>query len=417
VTLIFVVQTLGPVGLGLLFQCSDIMRAKPLWLGRLLFLWAQMLQIYAFGYGGIAAIGLMVGLFGLFSFFAARPGAGIMRRLATVFFAAYVFYWAFEKYAVPLVILPHAGEGGFFAGAEHLATPIAIVGISYIGFKFIHFFVDYRSGDITRVSPLEFISWLLFFPSIVAGPMQRFEDWHDQFGNRRLTVNEAIWALRRIAYGLILKLVLADNIHNLTLPQLSEPGLIFASWSTIVGSSLLYSLYLYWDFSGYCHIAIGTGVFWGIRLPENFNFPYIARNLAEFWNRWHITLSQILRDYLFYPLNMEVRRWQLLRNHRLVGTIIPPIVTFLLVGLWHGAGIGFIIYGLIQGIGLAYVAVRRGAARPTSDWRKRWDNSKLGYLCAAGFNYCYVSFSFVFFCLPDKKLGILLTRLLGMSLY
>ena len=412
---LFWLQTLGPVALGLLFQLSDMMRAKPLWLGRLAFLWAQLVLIYTFGYGEVASIGLMVGLFGCLALSIARRDWSPSIRAAGVSaaFGGYMLYWCFEKYVFPLAIMPRAWEGGFFGAAAHVATPIAIIGISYIGFKLIHFFVDYRSGEIVTVCPMEFISWLLFFPSLVAGPMQRFEDWHEQFGQHRLTPDEAVWGVRRIVYGLVLKLVLADNIHNLTLPQISDFGLTTAPWSTLVGASLLYSLYLYWDFAGYCHIAIGTGVFWGIRLPENFNFPYIARNLAEFWNRWHMTLSHILRDYLFYPMNLYVRRHRSLQQHRIIATIIPPIVTFLLVGLWHGAAIGFLVYGLIQGVGLAYIAVRRGARTSVAGWRKWWADSPIAYLCGATFNYLYVSFSFVFFSLSDQKLGVLLGRIFG----
>lgn len=411
---LFLLQILGPVALGLVFQLSGIMRAKPLWLGRVAFLVAQLVQIYALGYAGIAAIGLMVGLFGLFSLFIVCTGLSRSIRIAGVsaVFGGYVIYWLFEKYVVPLAIQPYVSEGGFFATANQVATPIAIVGISYMGFKLIHFFVDYLGGEIETIQPLEFVSWLLFFPSIIAGPMQRFEDWHDQFGRRQLSVDEAVWGARRILYGLILKVGLADNVRNLTLPQFSEPGLMLAPWSTLVAGALLYSLYLYWDFSGYCHIAIGTGVFWGIRLPENFNFPYIARNLAEFWNRWHITLSHILRDYLFYPLNLWIRRQQSLRDHRIVGAVVPPIVTFLLVGLWHGPTIGYLVYGFIQGVGLAYIAARRSVRAPAASWKGWWSESRVGYLCGAVFNYLYVSFSFVFFSLPDEKLRILLARLI-----
>jgi D-alanyl-lipoteichoic acid acyltransferase DltB (MBOAT superfamily) len=219
--------------------------------------------------------------------------------------------------------------------------------------------------------------------------------------------------LQRILVGVILKFVLADNIHALTLPQMSPGTLATASWSALASGALIYSLYLYFDFAGYCHIAIGTGVFWGIRLPENFNNPYLARNLAEFWNRWHITLSHILRDYLFYPLSLSIKRSRSLRAYPHVAIILPPIVTFLVAGFWHGAGIGYVIYGLFHGVGLAYLAVSRSKRKPAGSWDLWWSQSRIGHLSGAIINYIYVSASFVFFSLPTEKLRILAERIIG----
>ncbi|MEA2940432.1 MAG: alginate O-acetyltransferase complex protein AlgI [Bradyrhizobium sp.] len=409
---IFLLQTLGPVVFGLIFMASGVLAAQPKWPGRLAFLLAQLLQIYAFGYGSIAGIGLVVCILCGFAVFAAAPSTSIAGRLigCAMFFAAYLLYWAFEKYAVPLLFPPQA-SGEAAGNVQAAASLIAIVGISYIGFKFIHFFVDYRAGEIEHVEPLGFLSWLLFFPSIIAGPMQRFQDWNEQFGASGLTLDQAMWGLQRLLFGGLLKFVLADNIHALTLPQMSPGTLAMAPWSAMIFGALIYSLYLYFDFSGYCHIAIGTGVFWGIRLPENFNNPYIARNLAEFWKRWHITLSEILRDYLFYPLSLSVKRSRSVRPYPIVATIVPPIVTFFLAGLWHGAGIGYIIYGLIHGIGLAYLALRRSSRKPKSAWNRWWSQSLIGHAGGATLNYIYVSISFVFFSLTTEKLSILAGRI------
>jgi alginate O-acetyltransferase complex protein AlgI len=404
----FAFQTFGPAAFGMIFLASGVMDAKPKWIGRLAFLYAQLLQIYAAGYGSIASIGLVVCILCGFAIFAADPTVSRNRSRAGyfLFFSIYLIYWAFEKYAVPL----------FFpttSSTHDTASLIAVVGISYIGFKFIHFFVDYQAGEIENFEPLGFLSWLLFFPSIVAGPMQRFQDWTEQFGTYDLTFDRAIWGLQRILFGMFMKIVLADNIHVFTLPQMSLGTLADASWATIIASALLYSLYLYFDFAGYCHIAIGTGVFWGIRLPENFNNPYFARNLAEFWNRWHITLSHILRDYLFYPLSLAMKRSEHLRRYPTAATVLPPILTFLLAGLWHGAGIGFALYGMMQGIGLAYLAWRRSSRKPTSTWIRWWSQSRTGHVVGAVINYLYVSLSFVFFSLPAEKLGVLAARILN----
>jgi alginate O-acetyltransferase complex protein AlgI len=411
----FLLQTFGPVALGLLFTVSGLLSGKPRWIGQLAFLVSQLVMIYAFGYGSIAGVGLVAAiLFGL-ALSVSKPAAtaGTGRAIAPLlFFVAYLLYWILEKYVVPLAIMPNANSGGAFGTARHAAALIEIVGISYIGFKLIHFFVDYRAGEISNVEPLSFLGWMFFLPSIVAGPMQRFQDWQEQFGTAKLTIDDAIWGLRRILIGLFMKVALADNIHSMTLPQLSDGSLSVSPWATLIFAALMYSLYLYLDFAGYCHLAIGTAVFWGVRLPENFNNPFIARNLADFWNRWHITLSHILRDYLFYPLSLTVKRTRALRPHPYVATVIPPIITFLLVGLWHGATVGYIVYGLIHGVGLAYLAIRR-SKKPTNPGRVWWLNSRFGHVGGAVINYVYVSLSFVFFALTTKQLSILAARVIG----
>jgi D-alanyl-lipoteichoic acid acyltransferase DltB (MBOAT superfamily) len=404
----FLLQTFGPVVFGMLFMGSGVLAAQPKWPGRLAFLVAQMLQLYAFGYGSIAGLGLVVCVLSGFAVSATAPSTSGAGRLSSyvLFFTAYLVYWAFEKYAVPLLFQTNADS-------REVASLIAIVGISYIGFKFMHFFVDYRAGEIDRPDPLSFLSWLLFFPSIVAGPMQRFQDWNDQFGTSSLTFDRAIWGLRRILLGGFLKFALADNIYPLTLPSMTTGTLTTTSWTSMMLGALVYSLYLYFDFAGYCHIAIGTGVFWGIRLPENFNNPYFARNLAEFWNRWHVTLSHILRDYLFYPLSLSIKRSWRMKPYPRTATILPPVLTFLVAGLWHGVGVGYVIYGLFHGVGLAYLAVRRSSRKPAGSWSLWWSQSLVGHFGGAVVNYAYVSASFVFFSLPAEKLQILADRIAG----
>ncbi len=412
----FFIQTFGPVALGAVLTASGLLDAEPRWLGRLGFLLAQLAMIYASGFGSIAAIGLVVCLLLGFALCAGGAGSGPRLRALGVlgFFALYLLYWIFQKYLVPLLIMPAAMAGSSsFGQTQGVASVIAVVGISYIGFKFMHVYVDYRAGDVGTIEPLSFLSWLLFFPSIVAGPMQRYQDWQEQFGRRGLTLDEAVWGLRRILLGLVLKVGIADNIHGLTLPAMSPGMLATAPWISIVAAAMVYSLYIYFDFSGYCHIAIGTGVFWGIRLPENFNNPYVARNLAEFWNRWHITLSEILRDYLFYPLTLGLKRSPRLRKWPAVATALPPLTTFLLAGVWHGAGVTYVLYGAIHGVGLAYIALRRGRRRSRAAGGFWSETSPLRRWCSVSLTFAYVSLSFVFFSLSMDRLGLLGARLIG----
>ena len=405
-------QILGPLALGLVYTLSNFHEAGMRRLGRLLFLLAQLILIYAIGLGSVAGLALVLCLLSGF----AQSAAVAMRRplvgpaWLTIFFIAYLIYWFAEKYAPALLGLFQPSAAAIEA-VKGQAALVSVVGMSYIGFKFIHFFVDYKDKGIPEFDALDFLNWMFFFPSIVAGPMQRFQDWQEQFGTLRFTGDESIYAIRRVLLGVFMKVVIADNIRALTLPEVPMGALATAPWSSLALGALVYSFYLYFDFAGYSHIAVGTGLFWGIRLPENFDNPFVARNLAEFWNRWHITLSRILRDYLFYPLNLQVKRMTALRKRPMLAAAIPPIVTFLLAGLWHGVGIGFIVFGLLHGVGLAYLAIRRVRSKPAQAVSQRWLRLRAGLLLAITCNFLYVSLTFVFFSLSTDKLGVLANRI------
>jgi D-alanyl-lipoteichoic acid acyltransferase DltB (MBOAT superfamily) len=406
-------QTLVPIAVGVslwLFECQfGAVRTA----GRALFLLAQLTLIYFSGFASVPGLLTIVALLWGYVALLRREEVGrpIYQSLSVLFFGAFLAYWLLEKYLLPLgVDIWLIERVPWLVVADSGIHTIKIVGVSYIGFKLIHFFVDFRAGTIKGVDPLEFLSWLLFFPSIVAGPMQRFQDWQAQRAELNFTAKDAVAGLQRLLTGMFMKFVMADTIHNASISQLSTGTLATASFLQLAGSAACYSLYLYWDFAGYSHMAIGLGKFWGVTLPENFNSPFLARNLAEFWNRWHISLSLILRDYIFYPLSLHLKRLPFARRHPDIATVIPPLITFLLVGVWHGATIGFILYGLTQGIGLGFLAVlkRRKPKTALSRW---WSVSSLGYAIGVLLNFTYVTLSFVFFCLSREDLLILWDRL------
>jgi alginate O-acetyltransferase complex protein AlgI len=362
---------------------------------------ASVVLVAVSGLADLRAIGVALLLLGLYAFATARRAGGMLApTLATIFFGAYLAYWGAAKYLAPaaIAIQPH------LAGDFDRLKPFVIVGVSFIGFKLIHFFVDRRSGDLQDAKPLEVLAWLLFFPAIVAGPMQRFQDWRDQRAQKHAPDLEDIGeGLRRLAMGMVLKFVLADSVYGATLPAMTPGELAAISPGRFVLAAYLYTLYLYWDFSGYSHMAIGVARFWGIRLPENFNWPFVSRNLSEFWNRWHITLSHILRDYLFYPLSLAVKRRKFFRRHVIAGLVAPPVITFLIAGIWHGAGLNFIIFGLLHGVGLAVVALlqRYSGSSPFVSW---WKTSRIGYVLATAMTFSYVTLTLIFMLPVDNVL-------------
>jgi alginate O-acetyltransferase complex protein AlgI len=177
------------------------------------------------------------------------------------------------------------------------------------------------------------------FPHLIAGPIVRFEDISEQLHNRAISRADVVEGIRRFVIGLGKKVLIgntvavtADAVFALPQERLSTP----LAWIGLV----CYTIQIYFDFSGYSDMAIGLARMLGFRFPENFNYPYISQSIAEFWRRWHISLSTWLRDYLFFPLGTR-GRGKLYRN---------ALIVFLLCGLWHGPAWHFVIWGLVHGV-------------------------------------------------------------------
>ena len=318
----------------------------------------------------------------------------------------FILYWILEKYLVHTEAF--ASWMLISSGIDTDLKLLIIPGISYIGFKLIHFVVDLCEGEFERVNPIEFISWILFFPSLVAGPMMRYQDWEKQRSELRLTLETAVEGLQRIVFGLFMKLAIADVISEGTIAHI--PNLQEASFQEISLGCMMYTVYLFFDFAGYSHIAIGVGLFFGIRLPENFDKPYLARNIAEFWTRWHISLSNILRDYIFYPISIAIKRSYFFKKMNFLGLVLPPFVTFVIAGIWHGLGLNFLVFGALHGIGLGFIALLKQSKckGPFAIW---WSCSLFGRLGGIALTFCFVSFTFLFFALPWSQLMIIFNRL------
>jgi alginate O-acetyltransferase complex protein AlgI len=217
------------------------------------------------------------------------------------------------------------------------------IGLSFVVFQAISFIVDvYRRQASGRRSYVHQLVYLLFFPQLVAGPILRSSELMDRLDARpHLTSEEGARALMRIAQGVAKKLLLADLLAGaLVDPVFSNPGNYSGLECAI--ASVAYTFQIYFDFSGYSDIAVGVGALFGFEFPENFNKPYHATNLFDFWNRWHMTLSTWLRDYLYRPLGgNQGSKYQTLRNTFLVMS---------LGGLWHGADWRFLVWGGLHGV-------------------------------------------------------------------
>jgi D-alanyl-lipoteichoic acid acyltransferase DltB (MBOAT superfamily) len=238
-------------------------------------------------------------------------------------------------------VLPDSGS---FA-LPGLALPL---GISFFTFHAISYLVDVHRGQVAaNRNPLEVAVYIAMFPQLVAGPIIRYHTIARQLGARRMTLARASAGMRIFVIGLAQKLLIADEVARIAetvFDKVGQPSFVEA-W---LGLSA-YTIQIYFDFAGYSNMAIGLGLVLGFAFPRNFRLPYTARSLADFWRRWHISLSQWLRDYLYIPLGGS--RGTALETYRNLALV------FLLCGLWHGANWTFVIWGVHHG---CFLMIERG---------------------------------------------------------
>lgn len=234
-----------------------------------------------------------------------------------------------------------AGLPGF--EIRQLLLPL---GISYIVFKHISYLTDIKWKLVKPGRLIDFLLYSSLFTIFVAGPIERFERFQPQVATNSIpfSLSNIEYGFRRIIFGLFKKLIIADWIGYFINPVWNNPHHYSQSTNMLV--LLGYSLQIYFDFAGYSDIAIGSSRLFGIKIMENFNSPYLAPNISQFWRRWHISLSDWIRDYLFFPLSR-------LSNKKIWLMGFVPIIAMSLCGLWHGAAWHFILWGTWHGIGIA----------------------------------------------------------------
>ena len=235
-------------------------------------------------------------------------------------------------------------------GSEyHLEKIILPLGISFFTFQQIAYLIDAHRGETKDHSFLHYCLFVTFFPQLIAGPIVHHKEMLPQFAQAivyKFNHENLSVGLTIFTFGLFKKVIIADTLATYASPVFSaaEHGVLLTFFEAWCGA-LAYTFQLYFDFSGYSDMAIGLGRMLGIRLPLNFNSPYKAVNIIDFWQRWHITLSRFLRDYLYIPLGGN-RQGKVRQYSNLM-------ITMLLGGLWHGAGWTFIAWGALHGIFLA----------------------------------------------------------------
>ncbi|MCW9026034.1 MAG: MBOAT family protein, partial [Thiovulaceae bacterium] len=224
----------------------------------------------------------------------------------------------------------------------HLALPLAI---SFFTFQQIAYLVDSYKSETKEYDFLNYAVFVSFFPQLIAGPIVHHKEMMPQFANIKnkiINYNNIALGLFIFSIGLFKKVIIADTFAIWATAGFDTAITLnlFEAWAT----SLSYTFQLYFDFSGYTDMAIGSALLFNIKLPINFNSPYKATNIQDFWRRWHITLSRFLKDYIYIPLGGNRKG-----NYRTYSNLMA---TFLIGGIWHGAGWTFIFWGFLHGFAL-----------------------------------------------------------------
>ncbi|WP_042196973.1 MBOAT family O-acyltransferase [Paenibacillus camerounensis] len=353
-------------------------------------LWLALASLAFYGWWNIRYIPLIL-LSILFNYALGRNMHGGRlhpRLLLLAGLTANLLLLLYYKYA-DFLISSWNGLTGSNAALLELVLPL---GISFFTFTQIAYLVDAYRQQAREYSLVNYILFVTFFPHLIAGPILHHKDMMPQFDRlrgKRWNWGNILQGSLLFCTGLGKKVILADTLAGYADSGFSSAACFIDSWVAV----LSYTLQLYFDFSGYTDMAIGIALLFNIVLPQNFNNPYRAISISGFWRRWHMTLSRFLRDYIYIPLGGNRNGfWTSIRN---------VIITFLLGGLWHGAGWMFLLWGLLHGVGQAVekIGARIGLTLP------KW--------LAWALTFVFINVTWVFF--RAEEMPVALRLLKGMS--
>jgi alginate O-acetyltransferase complex protein AlgI len=270
------------------------------------------------------------------------------------------------------------------------------LGISFFTFEFIHYLVDVYHKKIPKHRPVEFFSFILFFPTLVSGPVKRFQNFIDSTRSSIIFNWQYVYTgLFYILIGYSQKYFIADNLISRTV-FLANPSLAPSNVSLLSGI-FFYSFRIYADFAGLSNIAIGSAFLFGVTVPVNFNYPYLQKDPAQFWRNWHMSLTTWIKEYIYMPIVFRFRNQPFITTAALV-------LTMTLIGIWHGSSWNFLFFGLYHGIGLAILQL----------WRS-WPNRprlnlppNLAKIIGPLLTFIYVSFGWPFFATSSLSDSILI---------
>ena len=276
-------------------------------------------------------------------------------------------YFKYTDFAISII---NSISGKEVISLKNIVLPI---GISFYTFQALSYVIDvYREHNKAQKNIFNLALYISFFPQLIAGPIVKYHDIESQIINRTESLENISYGIKRFIYGLSKKVILA-NMFALSCDEILKQPVSELSTVLVWLAAALYTLQIYYDFSGYSDMAIGLGHMFGFKFLENFNYPYISKSVQEFWRRWHISLSTWFKEYLYIPLGGN-RRGKYF-------TYLNLFIVFFATGLWHGASFNFILWGLWHGLFLVIERIFLG---------KLLEKNKLKFL-----NHIYVILVFV----------------------
>ncbi|WP_315080548.1 D-alanyl-lipoteichoic acid biosynthesis protein DltB [uncultured Clostridium sp.] len=256
----------------------------------------------------------------------------------------YIYWLALFLSMLPVIISK-------LAGVTRYSSIIGFIGLSYLNFKAIQMIIEIYDGRITEIKFTTFIYFIIFFPTLSSGPIDRWKRFEENLNSKiekEEYINEyLIPGFKKIILAIGYKFILAYLIDTYWLLKIPADITLLNSWNYMYA----YTLYLFFDFAGYSLFAIGTSYIFGIKTPDNFNKPFVSKDMKEFWTRWHISLSRWFGDYIFSRFVLNSMRKKRFKN-RIIASHVAQIITMFVMGLWHGLTTYYIIYGLYQGSAL-----------------------------------------------------------------
>lgn len=350
--------------------------------------------------GAVFTAALCLGGWALAQWVHGRPG----RKVPAVAALVGVFVYA-RGYSFLELLLP----------ADWRTQALATAGLSFLLFKIVHVVIDRADGRIERLPLLEYLDYCLAFTTFLLGPIQRFQDFSDQWHGRTASIEPGfeahLDAANRMLRGFVKKFVVAEYLSSWALSP--EADVAAMEWPRLVLAVYAFYAFLYFDFSGYCDVVIGAGQLVGVRPPENFDLPFLSPNASQFWLRVHRSLTTWLTDYVFNPLLVALLRSPRLGGRALASACLALMVTMLVSGLWHGTTFNFVLFGLVHGVFLVafrvyeHVLRRRLGPKGLKAWRATRTSRALG----TALTLVTTGGAYVFFVLDSEALLVLLGRI------
>lgn len=362
----------------------------------LAFIWGVLL-------GAASTLGVLV--FSLLGYALARIAFARRRTPLLVALALYIALFVYlQRYDFLYWLLPDGALPRF----------LSTVGLSFLFFKIVHVVIDAYSGTLERLDPLTYLNYCLNFATFAMGPIQRFQDYRAQWDGEQSALPDRfephLDAVARVLVGLVKVYVFAPFFETRAFQP--DTDLAALNLTGFVVQSYAFWIFLFLNFSGYCDAVIGIGSLFGVRPPENFNKPYLARNISDFWQRQHRSLTLWLTDYVFTPLYKKLLSTSRFTRHRLLAANLSLAATMVVSGLWHGTTISFLLFGLAHAACFVVyhtwdaILQRKFGRRRVQRMRENW------FVRAGGIFLTFnaTAFTFVFFRLsPDALLGAIRT--------